>query len=94
MKTIWRYPVPIQDKFELEVPGGWGGAEVLDVRLQHGQPFVWIEVETNAEKQYLSFRVLGTGNPITESLSGWGYIGTFVQDPFVWHLYCEQAKRS
>jgi hypothetical protein len=64
MKTIWKYAVPVQDEFEIEMPMG---SQVLSVQTQGSVPRIWVLVNPE-EKAKLTrrFRVVGTGHEIEE----------------------------
>lgn len=82
MKTIWKFAVPIDDELQIKLPSG---AEVLCVQLQGGVPTIWAIVNPRAKPELRTFYVCGTGNPIPERPMR--YLGTFQQQPFVWHLF-------
>jgi len=89
MKTVWKYPFPIEDRFELEIPEC---ARILTVDVQHGQPCVWIQVATDRKKETRLFRIFGTGHPIDDDKAegyAFEYVGTFqiLGGDFVGHLY-------
>ena len=85
--TIWKYPVPVQDEFTVDMPPG---AKVLSVQVQRDEPQMWamVEEESYGGKQRRRFRVIGTGHPISrdEILS---FIGTFQLrgGALVFHLF-------
>ncbi len=83
MKTIWKFPLKISDHFKLSVPLGAG---IIHVGLDPaGVACVWCEVQPGNTPEDLDLYVIGTGNPIpSEAKQHWG---SFVQGPFVWHLY-------
>lgn len=92
MKAIWKFPLPIEDEIDIEMPEG---AEVLTVQEQPesglGSPlFVWALVDTEANPySRRRFKVLGTGNPADNLLRLDRYIGT-VQTAggiAVWHIW-------
>lgn len=58
-KVVWKFPVPVSDSFELDLPIG---AEVLTVQVQRGEPQLWALVDPDAPKEKLRFRILGTGH--------------------------------
>lgn len=88
MLTIWKYEIPIDDYFSLEIPSGY---RVLNFSLQGGVPVIWVLVNTDNEKYSVSFSVVGTGNPLNErfSASYQEYVGTvlMLNDSLVWHLF-------
>jgi len=83
--VIWKYEIPIQDDFTLELPDE---SEVLHVALQNGKPYAWVLLhDINAPKKERMFHIIGTGNPFDEKEGYMMYIGTFQMPPFVWHLW-------
>ena len=72
-KTIWKYDVPMEDYFEIDMPKD---AQILTVQTQNGEPKLWALVNldiTILEKR--KFRHSGTGHPITDD--NMDYIGTY-----------------
>jgi hypothetical protein len=61
MKTVWKFPVPIQDTFVLNLPTD---AEILHIGLQDGKPILWALIDPAAKFTAREFSVFGTGNPI------------------------------
>lgn len=87
--TIYKYPIPIEDAFRLELPEG---AEVLTVQVQSGKPCIWAKVnkETNAvERRY--FHLHGTGHDLHPSAGR--YVGTFqmYEGALIFHLFEENV---
>ena len=85
MSVIWKFPVEIKDEFSIEMPAG---AELLSIQAQRGEPFLWAEVNPEAELKSRKFRVFGTGQPI--EVDEWiEYVGTFQMHDgaLVFHLY-------
>lgn len=84
MMKIFKYEIPIEDYFELELPKG---AHILDVQIQYGSPKIWALVDSDAETEKRCFTAIGTGNPITRTnLIYWGTFQS-VKGNFVWHLF-------
>ena len=82
-KVIWKFPLhPSKDDrglCEIEMPGG---AEVLTVSGQTGEPCLWALVELDAEgdplpKRKRVFCVVGTGYEGPNDLTAENYVGTF-----------------
>lgn len=71
--NIWKYPIPVQDEIQIEMPKG---ARVLTVQMQDEQPCVWALGNPVAEKEIRQFHMAGTGHPI-EHAEKLTYIGTF-----------------
>ena len=87
MKTIWKFPIEIADVQEIMAPGG-STVSINYVGLDPtGTPCIWCEVEPAKPKSALKIYVVGTGHPIPED--GGRFVGTFVQPPFVWHVYAD-----
>ena len=86
MLTIWKYPIPIQDKFILSVPKG---ARVLAVQTQYGEPMIWMLVDPTVEKCDMRFTLVGTGHSVPADK----YIGTFqfMGGNLVFHLFVESS---
>lgn len=88
MLTTWKFPVQVEDEFEIELPTG---ARILAVQSQGDPmlavPFVWALVDPSAPKEKRLFRVAGTGHPIEET--NLTYIGTFQMrgGALVFHLF-------
>lgn len=84
MQTIWKYEVPVIDRFEVPLPVG---AVVLSVQCQRGTPCIWVQVNTNNPGMMRRFGVFGTGNPMPEVVGN--YVGTFQLNngTLVFHLY-------
>lgn len=84
MKTIWKFPIEVTDRFELVLPVG---ARVIWVAAQGPEGAVlWAEVDTDAPTETRRFRLVGTGHALVEGLE---YLGSFqlLSGSFVGHLY-------
>lgn len=85
MNTIWKYEIQADDETTLHLPKG---AKPLSVQVQNGQPCLWCLVD-DQESIYETrrFRLIGTGQPITDS--GLVFLGTFqlYGGSFVGHLF-------
>jgi hypothetical protein len=83
-RAVWKYSVPILDRFTIEMPHG---AWLLHVGMHNGRPCLWAIVTPDAPPVARSFRLAGTGHPIgEESLS---YLGSFLmdRDEVIFHLF-------
>ncbi len=89
MARIWKYPLPIADYFELEMPRG---AHYLSVQVQHEQPMLWALVDEHEPKQKHPFSIHGTGHQVDDAPDQ--YVGTFqtMRGEFIWHLFTTQLK--
>lgn len=96
-RTIWKYPIPCLDCFELEIPGG---GVFLSVQEQMGTPTAWFFVDPNMPKEKRRFYLIGTGQEVPEFLHEWrdlrnggikldSYLGTVLlsSGQFVFHLF-------
>jgi len=82
MKTIYKYPIRITDEQELEIPIGYPIHVGIDPQ---GVPCIWYHVDTKSPTSKVKIYIVGTGNPIPENAHF--HMGSFVQSPFVWHVY-------
>ncbi len=87
MKVIYKYEITAMDPIK---SFGWPeGTKVVHVDSQaEGTMQLWVEIpdqhpaETILEER--TFVVYGTGHHIVDKDI---YVGTVLDDPFVWHLY-------
>jgi hypothetical protein len=84
MRTVYKYPFQVADRFTLELPEDFWP---LSVQVQDGVPCLWVLMDTEKPRATFTFSVFGTGRPIRKGLDIDGYIGTFQMPPFVWHLF-------
>jgi hypothetical protein len=89
MKAVWKYDVPVQDEFTIEMPED---AHVLTVQEQHGAPRLWALVDPKRPLRKWRFWLAGTGHmiPMPETLR---HVGTFQAHggDLVFHLF-ERVK--
>ena len=76
---IYKYPLPIEDVVKITLPYG---ASILDVQIQHGDPYIWAMVEPDNDPEERVLCIFGTGQeiPMVELHSSspyYDYIGTF-----------------
>lgn len=84
MKTIWKYDLKILNKQVIDMPKR---AEILTVQNQYGSPRLWVKLEPSNELESRTIIIHGTGQPIYKSNES--YIGTCLDDNFVWHVFEE-----
>lgn len=73
MKTIWKFPLEIEDEQEVEMPPK---AELLCVQMQGQQPRLWAVVDPDTtERERRTIAIHGTGHPMAEAAGR--YLGTF-----------------
>lgn len=63
MKTIYKYPIEIQDRQVLTLPKG---SEILTVKMQKDYIFLWALVENTEETEDFEILIYGTGHPIED----------------------------
>ncbi len=87
-KIIWKYQIPINDKFAIEIPVG---SQVLSVQMQKGSPCIWVLVNPDNKLASRAFNLVGTGQKLP---SDWDctkkkFIGTFqmAEGNLVYHLF-------
>ena len=85
-EKIYKYDIPIEEFFSIEMPEH---SKILTLQVQRSVPRIWALAEIRAgtvmEKRH--FMIKGTGHAIdTENHE---YIGTFQQNCgyFIWHLF-------
>ncbi|MBA7554495.1 hypothetical protein ES705_47116 [subsurface metagenome] len=87
MLTIYKWAIPIEDHFTLELPKD---AKILTVQTQRGIPQLWARVDSETQKEKRCFRLAGTGHPLGEDyLRIIDYIGTFQMENglLMFHLF-------
>ncbi len=87
MSTIWKIPIQLQQRQEIELPIS---AKVLTVQTQMNNPVMWVEVSPLAVKEKRMFQLYGTGHEIDDTNKiRRMYIGTFQlwSGQEVYHLY-------
>lgn len=84
MRTVFKYPVPFDDRFTLELPCVH---ELLHFDNQHEQPCLWALVDPESAPMKRSFRLAGTGHRIEET--SLRFVGTaqFRSGSLVFHLF-------
>lgn len=84
--TVWKYEVPINFDFTLELPIG---AKILKYDTQRNVPMLWVLVNSANDKEKRKFIMLGTGHERELSPISLIYIGTCLMmgDGLVWHLF-------
>lgn len=84
---IFKYEIPIKDKFDLELPVY---SKILSFQVQNGKPYIWVLLD---DKQVLPllrhryFTLVGSGHEFDHHPDVMKYIGTIQLDSFVWHLF-------
>lgn len=69
------------------------GAKILHVAMQHGKPTLWALVDLKDTVIKHRFVIRGTGHTVPAGVDKeaaaiyTGFIGTFFDGPFVWHMW-------
>jgi hypothetical protein len=87
--TIWKFKLPIEDDFTLQLPKGY---KILTVQMQNEAPCLWVLVSLEEkEMETATFRVAGTGHPIDMENYPLGieYINSFQMEngKLMFHLF-------
>ena len=72
MSTIWKYAIPVADKFTLDMPKG---AKIISLQVQLGAPCIWAIVDPDLREKEREFVVVGTGHELPDYPVE--FIGTF-----------------
>lgn len=93
MRTIHKFEIVGNGRFQLPLPDRY---RILHIDVQGNTPFMWVELETNDTPQWNTFIIRGTGWDVESSINDdeftW-HVGTWLQGPWVWHLY-QIAKKD
>lgn len=84
---IFKYEVPLLDKFELEMPVD---SEILSFQSQNGNIMLWVLVDPGCLSETRRFKLLSTGSDIDMDVDETNkFIGTVQQlnGNLVWHLF-------
>lgn len=81
-KVIFKYPLPDSQVFSMDLPLG---AKIIALKVQGDRPVLWAMVHPEEEKETRGFLIVGTGEIFDSTMKK--YIGTWIDHPFVWHLF-------
>lgn len=70
MKTIYKYPLEVTDRQRIALPAG----QLLSLKVQNGQPVMWLLQESGAPKSAREVIFVGTGHEVPQDAGE--YIGT------------------
>lgn len=87
-KVIWKFPIPVINRFKLDMPAG---AKVLHVATQNDEPCIWALVDPARAVEARRFRLVGTGHEVTNPGE---YVGTFMMrdGALVFHLFAGEVE--
>jgi hypothetical protein len=82
-KTVRKFPLPIEDYVELDMPVG---AKIIKVGEQFGKLCIWALVDPSARTEQRHLRIAGTGHPVEPEAV---FIGTAIcaHGALVWHVF-------
>lgn len=72
-KKIFKYKLETTGIQQIEMPHG---AEILCIKTQNDEPYMWALVSPNAPTEKRSFEIFGTGHNVPENATR-TYIGTY-----------------
>jgi len=83
VRTIWKFPIPIQDQFTIEMPRD---AEILHVDTQNNSGCLWVRVVPERTTEVRRFILRRTGHSMYEDCS---HIGSFILNDgaLAFHLF-------
>ncbi len=86
MRKVFKYDVPVEDVFTLDMPEG---AKILSFQTQRDLPMIWALVNPDAPMQSRKFRLAGTGHPIADYDDELSFVATcqMMGGSLVWHLF-------
>ena len=84
MRKVYKYDIPMEDEFTLDLPTG---SQILTAQSQFNQPKLWVLVDPDKPKKPAKFRLAGTGHPIDDRVGQ--YICSFQLHggALVFHLF-------
>jgi hypothetical protein len=83
MGTVWKFAFEIEDVLRVQMPIG---ASVVHVGCDpSGVPCFWALVLPKAATEIRTFQLRGTGERVGDECGA--HVGSFVQGPFVWHVF-------
>lgn len=90
-KVIYKYQMPVQEKFSMELPKD---AQILRVADQDGMFWLWAVVDTRAPDEERNFIAIKCGANIPEDriLNYIGMCAIFVQQELALYIFEDQGK--
>lgn len=83
MRTIFKYPIRIDDEQTVTMPKG---ARIISAQVQAGIVCLWAIVKPGAAlNEHRRICIIGTGHELPDD--GFEYIGTVQTPPLVWHIF-------
>lgn len=92
MKVIYKYELPVLEKFDLELPAG---ADIIRVDDVDGKFWVWAIVDNEAEPEVRHIECYKTGQPIETPMTDLKYLGfckLFIMQELCLYMFENVAK--
>jgi len=82
MQKIWKYEIPLSEKFKIDMPRGM---EIVKIDAIDGTPYMWVLFWDHNESNVVEyeFALAPTGGDIGDDYI---YAGTFIIGAVVFHL--------
>lgn len=84
MKTIWKFPLRIDDEQYIDMPRG---SKMLSVQLQGNEPYLWAEVDDSYPVEPHLVVMMGTGHPKSHKADRFVDIFQMAGGSLVFHVY-------
>lgn len=85
MNTIYKYSINWEEYQLILVPKS---AKPLSMAVQNGQLCLWMTTDSLEEiKRGLEVVIVGTGQILSERTNHMRFMGTFIVDSYVWHVW-------
>jgi hypothetical protein len=89
-RAIWKTPLK---PGQTQVIQGPGVLKVVHAGMDPGRQLsIWFECTPGDRNMYsIEAQIFGTGHPIPVD-EGWTHSTTFLEGPYVWHLYLKEPQ--
>jgi len=81
MQKIWKYEIPIREKFKIDMPFG---NTIVKVDVVDGTPYMWVLFRNESDIIEYEFALSMTGGDVE---ADYIYAGTFIIGRLVFHLF-------
>jgi hypothetical protein len=91
--VVWKYEIgPVRGVVQLHMP-----RYAVPIHVGHdpgGIACLWAMVDPREERETVTFQLVGTGDEIPADIYPGDHVGSWVDGPFVWHLFCATERGS
>ena len=93
MKTIWKFPLRVDDEQVIEIPMQ---AQTLPIQMQRGIPCFWALVDTAWPRVRAKIYTVGTGHSITFDVYATNYLGSYqlADGGLVFHVFIGDGEAT